>query len=223
MERIPSLVWQMGCQQRLACTWPAGRVPRTKEQQYKNPAAWQYPPMQNNPAYRFFEYINGYPHIMRVYSRGNKLHLVETYVGQGEFHPTIICTTSTSHSDGLLSIWSEVSTPLGQQYLLSSYCPASSPLVPIPDCRWYIPSPAPAHHNIFLLIVTLEDSDIWRECLAHESAQVQERPQASYRTNQWTRRARNHPLTTQLPFCRGWSLRHHIHKQTRAQVQQSPP
>ena len=83
--------------------------------------------MQNNPAFQFFEYINGYPHTTRVYSRGNELHWVKTYVGHGEFHPTTIHTTSTSHSNGWLSIRSEVATPFGQQFILSSYCPVSSP------------------------------------------------------------------------------------------------
>ena len=91
--------------------------------------------MQNNPAFQFFEYINGYPHTTRVYSCGNKLHWVETYVRHREFHPTTIRTTSTSYSDRSLSIRSEVATPFREQFILSSHCPASSPLIPPPDHR----------------------------------------------------------------------------------------
>ena len=136
--------------------------------------------MQNNLAFQFFKYINGYPHTTRVYSRGNELHWVKTYVGHREFHPTTIHTTSTSHSDGWLSIRSEVTTPFGQQFILSSYCPVSSPLVPPSDHRQHIPPPAPSHYNIFLPVVTPEDHNIWRERTTPESTQVRSKPQTTH-------------------------------------------
>ena len=156
------------------------------------------------PTYKFFDYINGYPHTTRIHAKERELHWNKTFVKAGELTPTTVHTTTTFNPDRTYSIRSEVTTEQGTEPLFTWYYPKydNHSSIPNPYDQQPLP-PSPTPKLIFLPPSTQEERDIWTRTIPPRTRTVGEHPRSTTytaRKDKWSRRAGKHTLPSELPL-----------------------